>query len=879
MMKEDLFSGVSEGQERATPQAKFPEITVICLNEAGVVIQVSANQEGGLLTQGLPEGTMLADLEGNEWLKSGIQTLDKDAQTCSEGLLHVGEDGSTFEVAAYLMRLGGDAIIPLTYICFFWNLTGKDLDQGKTAEVDQLRIIAENAGDAISLHKPNGDFIYISPSVERLHGYSSAELMELGGMYPVHPDDRVIITELLEKIADATSSLHTKYRFIHKQGHIVRVESLCQKIIDNDGKFGMISVITRDVTVNYMLEENLRKNEEKYRTLVKHLPTGVLLMNTSGEILEVNQALLDILGSPGEEPTRMINMFEFENLIEAGITDDLKRCITERKIINGQAEYLSKWGKKCILLYSAVPVFDNEGGVIQIICNVRDITRMKKAEEKSLQQIEFLNIVINAMQEPFFVKDENHRWIMLNDAAIEMMGQPRESLIGKTDYELYPKEQADVFWEKDAIVFESGNNVNEEKINWSDGTERNIITYKRLYTEASTGKKYIVGTIHDITELKKSEEKLQESEKKYRQLFDNANDHIFTADLNGTFTNANKAMLETMDIAYENLGNYNIFSFVKPENMENAESATLQLMETGAMGPFEIETIEKEGKPVVLEVQARLILKDDIPVGIQGIARDISEKKAASQKLEKMNKELKELNASKDKFYSIIAHDLKNPFNSLIGFSDLMYEEFNDLSKEEMRDYVGIIRSTAKSSLTLLENLLAWSRLQTGRMIFNPVKLLLANEIDGVVTVLYSLSYRKKIHIENAIDRNLMVMADQNMLHSIMHNLVMNAIKFTPSNGNVVISGKRIQDPPEGKPLVEISVSDTGIGILPEDQSKLFSLSSPFTMQGTDKEIGTGLGLLLCKEMIEKHGGEIKVESEPGKGSTFSFVIPQFVPL
>jgi len=878
MKKEDLFSLLADGQSGNAPQAKLPQVAVICLNDEGEIIQASTNAEGWLSVSDSLHGIRLADVEGNEWLKAGIHQLAKDMQVACEGILRIGEGGSDYLVTAFLIRLGGDKKIPLITICFLWNSASHDRFQGRITEADQLRIIAEHAGDAISLHKPDGDFIYISPSVERLHGYSSEELMQLGALYPVHPDDQTIIANLLEKIADTTSGINTKYRFIHKRGHVVWVESSCHPITNEKGEPGMISVITRDITASHLLEESLRKNEEKYRTLVKHLPTGLLLMDTRGEILEVNQALLDILGSPGEEPTRMINMFEFENLIEAGISNDLKRCIAEKKIISGQAEYLSKWGKKSFLLYGAVPVFDNEGEVIQVICNVRDITRMKKAEEKSLQQIEFLNIVINTMQEPFFVKDENHRWIMLNDAAIEMMGQSRESLIGRSDYEIYPKEQADVFWEKDAIVFESGNNVNEEKINWSDGSERNIITYKRLYTEASTGKKYIVGTIHDITELKKSEEKLQESEKKYRELFDNANDHIFTADLNGTFTNANKAMLDTMDITPEELCNYNIFSFCKPEIIESLKETTTQLLETGIVEPFEIETIKKEGKPVILEVQARLMQKDGKPIGIQGIARDVSEKKLASLKLEQMNEELQELNASKDKFYSIIAHDLKNPFNSLIGFSDLLYEEFNDLSKDEMRDYVGIIRSTAKSSLTLLENLLAWSRLQTGRMIFNPVKLLLANEIDGVVTVLYSLSYRKKIHIENVVDRNLLVTADQNMLHSIMHNLLMNAIKFTPSNGNIRIDSSRIQDPHTKKALAEISVSDTGIGISQEDQSKLFSLSNPFTMPGTEKEIGTGLGLLLSKEMIEKHGGEIRVVSEPGKGSTFSFILPQFVP-
>jgi signal transduction histidine kinase len=301
-------------------------------------------------------------------------------------------------------------------------------------------------------------------------------------------------------------------------------------------------------------------------------------------------------------------------------------------------------------------------------------------------------------------------------------------------------------------------------------------------------------------------------------------------------------------------------------------------METGSAGPFEIETVEKNGKSVFLEIHARLMFENGQPVGIQGIARDVSEKKLASKRLEQMNRELSELNASKDKFYSIIAHDLKNPFNSLIGFSDLLLEDFDVLSKDEMRDFVGIIRNTAKNSLILLENLLAWSRLQTGRMIFNPVKLNLSNEVNAAFNVLYSLSYRKKIEVENAVDRKVIVKADQNMLLSILHNLLMNAIKFTPSNGRITITSELIEPEANEGRFVKVLVKDTGIGISEENLAKLFSMNKPFTLPGTEKESGTGLGLLLTREMIEKHGGSLNIESELGKGSIFSFTIPVFVP-
>jgi PAS domain S-box-containing protein len=882
IMKEqgDLFSGLVSSDTMRQFLCNLPELAHLCLNRQGKVLQYGVKFNSWLK---MPAEAFICDsifeLQGNEWLKEQVNKLEIGIGVTIKGTLTFARPEEKLDVAIFLIRIAATTEYPELIFGFVENFGDPEsLIYQAGLDHANLQLIAEHAGDAISLHSLNGDFLYISPSVEKVHGYSPEELRTHGPMHAVHPEDVEIIHDVLKQISGNNASVKVRYRLIHKKGHIVWVESISHCIWNDKGDPSMISVITRDITASKIMEDAIRHNEEKYRTLVKNLPTGILLMNTKGEILEVNQALLDILGSPGEEPTRSINLFEFENLVDSGISDDLKKCINDRKVVNGQAEYLSKWGKRSYLLYSAVPIFSTQAEVYQVICNVRDITRIKKAEEKSQQQIDFLNVVINTMQEPFFVKDENHRWIMLNDAAVEMMGSPRESLMGKSDYDLYPKDQADIFWMKDSQVFEHGSNVNEEKINWSDGSERDIITYKRLYTESLTGKKYIVGTIHDITALKQNEFRVRESEKKYHELFDNANDYIFTTDLNGVFTNANKAMLNRIGISLSDIGKYSIFDSCSPEILEDARKTTNQLLSEGTVSPFEIITPELDGKTVTLEILARLFYENNKPVGIQGIARDISEKKLASQKLEQINKELQEMNASKDKFYSIIAHDLKNPFNSLIGFSELLLEDFDELSKDEMRDYVGIIRNTAKNSLILLENLLAWSRLQTGRMVYNPVRLTLANEIEATTTVLYSLSYRKKIKVDNLIEKSIFVLADQNMLHSIMHNLVMNAIKFTPHLGTITISCECIVDEESKSGTGIISVKDTGIGMSDQDQAKLFSLTKPFTMLGTEKESGTGLGLLLTREMVEKHGGTLNIKSSPGEGSEFSFNLPLFVP-
>lgn len=274
--------------------------------------------------------------------------------------------------------------------------------------------------------------------------------------------------------------------------------------------------------------------------------------------------------------------------------------------------------------------------------------------------------------------------------------------------------------------------------------------------------------------------------------------------------------------------------------------------------------------------------RDGSIIGSVHIARDITSRKKAEEKLQEYNKELEELNASKDKFFSVIAHDLKSPFQGLLGFTDLLTDDFEALSRKEIKHYIFNIRNASYNTYYLLENLLEWSRIQSGRIQVNPVSLNLSDEINNTIEVLNSNAIRKGISIVNRVESKLVVFADQNMIKSVIQNLISNAVKFSHSRSQVIISS-------EIKPLtylhkshecscerqcVSISIQDFGVGIPQEALQQLFSLTHHHTTSGTDNEPGTGLGLILCKEMIERHGGELTVESKPGKGSIFTFTLP-----
>lgn len=243
-------------------------------------------------------------------------------------------------------------------------------------------------------------------------------------------------------------------------------------------------------------------------------------------------------------------------------------------------------------------------------------------------------------------------------------------------------------------------------------------------------------------------------------------------------------------------------------------------------------------------------------------------KKIDEQNLKKYSEELKELNASKDKFFSIIAHDLRSPFHGLIGMINIVNDEFDNLSTEELKAYLNEIQNSTITVNTLIENLLDWSRMQTGKMKFEPIRLDLTELINSIVYLLNYSAKLKNITIKNLIDEPIYINADEQMMRSLLQNLISNAIKFTYNDGIIEIFHK-IAD----EDCVEISIKDNGEGISEENIPKLFRIDESYSTPGTNRERGTGLGLLLCHEIIEKHCGKIKVESEKDKGSCFTFTL------
>lgn len=255
----------------------------------------------------------------------------------------------------------------------------------------------------------------------------------------------------------------------------------------------------------------------------------------------------------------------------------------------------------------------------------------------------------------------------------------------------------------------------------------------------------------------------------------------------------------------------------------------------------------------------------------QQVKERTAELEARKIELEKKNVQLHELNASKDKFFSIISHDLKSPFTVLLGYTDIIIENVETYTPDELKEDAVNLQNTAKKLYNLLENLLTWSRIQRGVMKYAPKPIDVYEIAQNNVRLFTPKAKQKQIALRTVIRQHMMAYADYRMVDTVFRNLTSNALKFTPTGGSITFSAT------QNEQSIEVSVADTGIGIPEEVLPRLFRIDAHYMKSGTDGEEGTGLGLSLCRELVEKNSGKIWVESKIGEGTTFRFTLPLFI--
>ncbi len=381
-----------------------------------------------------------------------------------------------------------------------------------------------------------------------------------------------------------------------------------------------------------------------------------------------------------------------------------------------------------------------------------------------------------------------------------------------------------------------------------------------------------VAAIRDVTWRKQAEKAVFESQKYARSVIECSLDMIITVNKARRIVEFNNAASDVFGYEAEDVVGQPIgMLYASPE-----ESNQIQhLMQQDGQVIREVMNRRKNGEmfPCLLSA-SKLYGSDGEVVGVMGISRDITDVKkaqaellAAHNELKEKNAQLRELNASKDRFFSIISHDLKNPFSVLLGFAELLALNIDRYDKDRIKNIAQRLFSSAERLYALLENLLTWSKIQRGLMDCVPKPLQLHELAVENVDLLLPQAEKKLISLRNEISEHAIAYADESMVNTIFRNLISNAIKFTSAGGSVTISSSSRDG------LVEVVVSDTGVGIPAEMMPRLLKLDAQYTHIGTAGEEGTGLGLILCRDLVEQNGGTIWVESKPGKGATFHFTL------
>lgn len=465
------------------------------------------------------------------------------------------------------------------------------------------------------------------------------------------------------------------------------------------------------------------------------------------------------------------------------------------------------------------------------------------------------------------ISDENENVIFINRKFSELFGYTIREMPSVNEW--WPLAYPDVNyrkiiserWEKTvkvAMENRSGIDPVEAEITCSNGSRR-IAEIGFV----SLGKTNVV-TFVDVTKRKQAEEELLRSNAELDNYFNSSLDLLCIADTNGYFIRLNPEWEKVLGYRLSDLRNTNFLELIHPDDLDASYHALQKLKDQEEVTSFENRFRCKDGSYRWIEWRSK-------PHGeiIYAVARDITDRKSVQEALKENEQRLHESNLTKDKLFSIVAHDLRNPFNGIIGFSEILKNENENLDRNLIAKYSSIIFETAVQTYRLLDNLLNWARMQQGKINPKPQQISVAELFNDTLNLLDETARKKGIRLNAEIDDQLIIQSDVDMLKVVMRNLVNNAVKFTENDGSVTLTAELLNGE------VCISVADTGIGISKENIGLLFDIGKNFTLRGTGDEKGTGIGLVLCREFIEKLGGNIDVQSEEGVGSKFFFTLPQ----
>ncbi|HEX2962625.1 MAG TPA: PAS domain S-box protein [Ignavibacteriales bacterium] len=785
------------------------------------------------------------------------------------------------------------------------NRTGSS--QSYKPLIDMMCSLFEPTRLGFAVFDMSGSMLHFNSSFQQVLGFNKTRLLSMKLeeiCYSDYVDEVYYYDDLVN---GKIKCFELERPLYNKEGNLIWCRIFVNLIKGREGKPEFMVMTMNDITERKQSFLQLEKERYYLQRLMDNIPDAIYFKDAEHRFTKVSRYIhLKGISNPDQAIGKTdFDFFTKEHAQEA--FDDEERILrTGKPVINKVEKETFPNGEIAWVSTTKAPLFDAGGNANGIVGISRDVTEMKLSEEALLKSEERYRNLVEYIPDTIAVICGN-RIVYTNSAGLSLLKAPKmsdileESIFTFIHSHYFPT--AKRFLEG-ILSRKKPARANRVKLITLTGEtiDAEITGLPTTYNEMPA----IQLVIRDITDLKR-QERIRQTTLKILQASN------FTQTTDELFRYIHQAVGSLMPVnnfyiaLYDEQNQVLSFPYWVDEEDEQmlpkkpGRGLTEYVLRSGkAMLLTEDDDLELQkkgevdlvGSPakiwlgVPLQIKEKTIGamvvqdytreeaytendKETLELISYPVSRAIERRKNEEQILEYVQ-QLKETNATKDRFFSFISHDLRGPFSSLLGFSEMMLEDFESLPHEDLKRYLEIINATSRNLYNLLNNLLQFSRFKTGRVQYNPSEYNLGELVSKNVDLLRGNALKKGIHLTTETTINRAAFVDEEMISSAIQNLITNAVKFTPRNGSITV--KCVQMEGEDKAL--ISVCDTGVGMDKDTLDKLFRIEVIHSTSGTEKEPGTGLGLILTKEFVEKNNGRIWVKSTPGKGSTFCFTLP-----
>jgi len=734
---------------------------------------------------------------------------------------------------------------------------------------DIYKILFENVHDGIYQSTPEGRIIMANPALVRMLGYESAdELKRLNIATDLYyePSER---DQFIRKIQTKGFLKDIELTLKRKDGTKITVLENSYPVYDSSGNLAYFEGTLVDITSRKNAEEALRESENRYHTLVETIQDGLSLFDLKGNFSYFNQRKREMLRYESDSEMMHITVFDLIH------PDDKEKAAeyfeeTLRKgyLRNREMRIVRKDGTWFWAELSANIITDNEGNPRYIMDTMRDITARRMAEEEIKLRLAQLRQIIDLVPAYIFAKDQEGRFLLVNKALADVFGLSPEEITGKTDRDYGATEEQIKWYRKfDMEVISLGKPVfiPEEKVLRKDGSEGWFQTVKIPYMHPGYDKPAVLGVATDITDRKKAEDDLRQSEERFRKLFEaHSSVMLIIEPGTGRIVDANKSASKFYGYSRDELKQMTIFNI----NVSSNSSVSSLMSQVVKEGEIYFEATHRLAHGTIREVE---VFSSRIEIGsksyLYSIIHDITDKKKIHADLIAAKEKAEESDRLKTAFLHNISHEIRTPMNSIVGFASLLATEQS--LDESSHNYAEMIVNSSKQLLSIISDIVEISNIETGKvkLTFSEINInKLFDNITNQYTLRASQSEINFITRTEAGDHYLR--SDETRLTQIITNLLNNAFKFTPEGGMIEFEFKKSPG------YACFIVRDTGPGISEEYHTKIFERFFQIINKGENKTEGTGLGLAISKAYAELLNGEILLRSEAGKGSEFTLRIP-----